>query len=147
MLNAVAISVVFDLGFSNKRIKGGHSKRPWQDSNLQSPDPKSGALTIRPHGLTWWAGPFWMTTLTESMVKYLIQLRRFNLFQSVSIRFYTCSVGGEKTETGTHSSVAITQWKIKPTENMINIAHTKANNPSVRIGSMILKSWKNLEMK
>ena len=81
-----------------------------------------------------------MTALTESMVKYLIQLRRFNLFQSVSIRFYTCSVGGEKTETGTHSSVAITQWKIKPTENMINIAHTKANNPSVRIGSMILKS-------
>ena len=24
--------------------------RPWQDSNLQSPDPKSGALSIRPHG-------------------------------------------------------------------------------------------------
>ena len=61
--------------------------RPRQDSNLQSPDPKSGALSIRPHGLTWWAGPFWMTTLTESMVKYLIQLRRFNLFQFVSIRF------------------------------------------------------------
>ena len=54
--------------------------------------------------------------------------------------FYTCSVGGEKTETGTHSSVAITQWKIKPTENMINITHTKANNPSVRIGSMILRT-------
>ena len=49
-------------------------------------------------------------------------------------------VGGEKTETGTHSSVAITQWKIKPTENMINIAQTKANNPSVRIGSMILRT-------
>ena len=27
--------------------------RPWQDSNLQSPDPKSGALSIRPHGPTW----------------------------------------------------------------------------------------------
>ena len=27
--------------------------RPWQDLNLQSPDPKSGALSIRPHGLTW----------------------------------------------------------------------------------------------
>jgi hypothetical protein len=25
--------------------------RPWQDSNLQSPDPKSGALSIRPQGL------------------------------------------------------------------------------------------------
>ena len=24
--------------------------QPWQDSNLQSPDPKSGALSIRPHG-------------------------------------------------------------------------------------------------
>ncbi len=24
--------------------------RPWQDSNLQSPDPKSGALSIRPQG-------------------------------------------------------------------------------------------------
>ena len=45
--------------------------RPWQDSNLQSPDPKSGALSIRPHGLTWWPGLFWMTTLTESMVKLL----------------------------------------------------------------------------
>ena len=27
------------------------NSRPWQDSNLQSPDPKSGALSIRPHGL------------------------------------------------------------------------------------------------
>ena len=25
--------------------------RPWQDWNLQSPDPKSGALSIRPQGL------------------------------------------------------------------------------------------------
>ena len=25
--------------------------RAWQDSNLQSPDPKSGALSIRPHAL------------------------------------------------------------------------------------------------
>ena len=25
--------------------------RAWQDSNLQSPDPKSGALSIRPHTL------------------------------------------------------------------------------------------------
>ena len=25
------------------------NSRPWQDSNLQSPDPKSGALSIRPH--------------------------------------------------------------------------------------------------
>ena len=29
---------------------GKKSHRPWQDSNLQSPDPKSGALSIRPHG-------------------------------------------------------------------------------------------------
>ena len=29
--------------------------RAWQDSNLQSPDPKSGALSIRPHGLLWCA--------------------------------------------------------------------------------------------
>ena len=26
--------------------------QPWQDSNLQSPDPKSGALSIRPQGHT-----------------------------------------------------------------------------------------------
>ena len=26
-------------------------KRSWEDSNLQSPDPKSGALSIRPHDL------------------------------------------------------------------------------------------------
>ena len=26
------------------------SRRPWQDSNLQSSDPKSDALSIRPHG-------------------------------------------------------------------------------------------------
>jgi hypothetical protein len=29
--------------------------RPWQDSNLQSPDPKSGALSIRPQGLRTYA--------------------------------------------------------------------------------------------
>ena len=28
--------------------------RPWQDSNLQSSDPKSDALSIRPHGLVWY---------------------------------------------------------------------------------------------
>ena len=33
--------------FSSKK------SRPWQDSNLQSPDPKSGALSIRPHGPGW----------------------------------------------------------------------------------------------
>ena len=27
--------------------------RAWQDSNLQSPDPKSGTLSIRPHALKW----------------------------------------------------------------------------------------------
>ena len=32
--------------------------RPWQDSNLQSPDPKSGALSIRPHGLRCWFAHF-----------------------------------------------------------------------------------------
>ena len=36
--------------FSSKK------SRPWQDSNLQSPDPKSGALSIRPHGLSWVPG-------------------------------------------------------------------------------------------
>jgi hypothetical protein len=29
-----------------------YKNRPWQDSNLQSPDPKSGALSIRPQGPT-----------------------------------------------------------------------------------------------
>ena len=35
--------------------------RAWQDSNLQSPDPKSGALSIRPHGLACLAGALWMS--------------------------------------------------------------------------------------
>ncbi|CAD6200053.1 unnamed protein product [Caenorhabditis auriculariae] len=30
--------------------KGAKNFRPRQDSNLQSPDPKSGALSIRPRG-------------------------------------------------------------------------------------------------
>ena len=30
---------------------GEKHNRPWQDSNLQSSDPKSDALSIRPHGL------------------------------------------------------------------------------------------------
>ena len=30
----------------------GKIYRPWQDSNLQSPDPKSGALSIKPHNPT-----------------------------------------------------------------------------------------------
>ena len=41
---------------SCKKVIGRDKKsrnRPWQDSNLQSPDPKSGALSIRPHGLRW----------------------------------------------------------------------------------------------
>ena len=33
-----------------KQISRKKYFRPWQDSNLQSPDPKSGALSIRPHG-------------------------------------------------------------------------------------------------
>ena len=34
--------------------KGGSKRmyRTWQDSNLQSPDPKSGALSIRPQELS-----------------------------------------------------------------------------------------------
>ena len=36
---------------ANKTGGGGKKKiRPWQDSNLQSSDPKSDALSIRPHG-------------------------------------------------------------------------------------------------
>ena len=40
-------------------MRGWHTQNPttkywpWQDSNLQSPDPKSGALSIRPHGLSY----------------------------------------------------------------------------------------------
>ena len=34
---------------------GTKRNRQWQDSNLQSPDPKSGALSIRPHGLLCWS--------------------------------------------------------------------------------------------
>ena len=48
------ISLIYD-GWSivGNQIKLFEKRnRPWQDSNLQSPDPKSGALSIRPHGLT-----------------------------------------------------------------------------------------------
>ena len=40
---------------SRSSLKSGAKKwlRPWQDSNLQSPDPKSGALSFRPYGPTW----------------------------------------------------------------------------------------------
>ena len=34
----------------NKNTKNALKFRPWQDSNLQSSDPKSDALSIRPHG-------------------------------------------------------------------------------------------------
>ena len=40
------------IAFANQNHCFLHKKsRPWQDSNLQSPDPKSGALSIGPHGL------------------------------------------------------------------------------------------------
>ena len=48
------ISLIYD-GWSivGNQIKLFEKRnRPWQDSNLQSPNPKSGALSIRPHGLT-----------------------------------------------------------------------------------------------
>ena len=35
----------------NVTISRAKKYRSWQDSNLQSPDPKSGALSIRPHNL------------------------------------------------------------------------------------------------
>ena len=37
--------------FDIATLKDVKDSRAWQDSNLQSPDPKSGALSIRPHGL------------------------------------------------------------------------------------------------
>ena len=47
-----------------------HKKnRPWQDSNLQSPDPKSGALSIRPHGLyVRWLAPITLTLTSYQRV-------------------------------------------------------------------------------
>ena len=36
--------------FDTKGKSTKEMPQPWQDSNLQSPDPKSGALSIRPHG-------------------------------------------------------------------------------------------------
>ena len=39
--------------FIKEKSGSKYLNRPWQDSNLQSPDPKSGALSIRPHGLPW----------------------------------------------------------------------------------------------
>ena len=40
----------FEIGVAMKVCYVKKLFRPWQDSNLQSPDPKSGALSIRPHG-------------------------------------------------------------------------------------------------
>jgi hypothetical protein len=43
--------------FLTKAFSTPHSKmkkkQPWQDSDLQSQDPKSGALSIRPQGHTY----------------------------------------------------------------------------------------------
>ena len=38
--------------FDIATLKDVKDSRAWQDSNLQSPDPKSGALSIRPHTLS-----------------------------------------------------------------------------------------------
>ena len=42
----------------------------------------SNIVSIRPHGHTWWAGLFLMTTLTESLVKYLMHLIHLSAPQS-----------------------------------------------------------------
>ena len=48
--------------------------RPWQDSNLQSPDPKSGALSIRPHGLIWFRGKCirWHNAPVQQMLQFSV---------------------------------------------------------------------------
>ena len=54
-LTFVVMSKTMSLTQCIAMFEGGGVKRwdrPWQDSNLQSPDPKSGALSIRPQGLT-----------------------------------------------------------------------------------------------
>ena len=43
--------LVCSFAILTSEAKHGDDQRPWQDSNLQSPDPKSGALSIRPHDL------------------------------------------------------------------------------------------------
>ena len=57
--------------YSNKR-----NFRTWQDSNLQSPDPKSGALSIRPHVLAAW----WISHINlkfTNLINYLIATAMF----------------------------------------------------------------------
>ena len=43
-------NIIFGCHKEQMRFWEKKNSRPWQDSNLQSPDPKSGALSIRPHG-------------------------------------------------------------------------------------------------
>ena len=46
--------------------------RSWQDSNLQSPDPKSGALSIRPHDLSYEEEKKLVDTITRISVPIAI---------------------------------------------------------------------------
>ena len=50
--------VVLVIALVLRKLSRDKRYRPWQDSNLQSPDPKSGALSIRPHGLRCWSAHF-----------------------------------------------------------------------------------------
>ena len=56
--------------------------RPWQDWNLQSPDPKSGALSIRPHGLS--VRQRWKNVQT-------VQTRLCYFFSLVVLIFWLCT--------------------------------------------------------
>ena len=62
--------------------------RAWQDSNLQSPDPKSGALSIRPHGLTWYIPPIRLATYIDISRGIAIGWKYQNIFAVGRIRTY-----------------------------------------------------------
>ena len=49
LLMAIWLFILKKTGIKEETIQT--KIRAWQDSNLQSPDPKSGALSIRPHTL------------------------------------------------------------------------------------------------
>ena len=64
--------------------------RPWQDSNLQSPDPKSDALSVRPHGLGCVLVAFQKLPnfVLQTMLQHALMLNTSYEWKRYSLRFH-----------------------------------------------------------
>ena len=108
--------------------------REWQDSNLQSPDPKSGALSIRPHSLLVPRGCklyktsdfcfgqvvwYHIYKMTRKIIKLSTISRVLMVFWKTWVNLVLCFGWSHQSSIST-----LSRWKIRY-ENMYRVFHTE----------------------